>query len=1388
MYRPGPYFRRGWLVGFSALVLATAAGAPAAVAADDTDVCAGLGAGGVIPAGTVWDAGGSPFRVECRVSVAAGASLSVEPGVTVKFGPQGKLDVEGAFTVGRVNAGVVTFTSAQPDPRAGDWPGITLHPGARAVLVGLSVRYAATGLTVRAADTFVEQAEIAESSADGILVENAGMFTLRESTLRANGGAGLRLWTRREDRASLVANRFTRNQHAVVLIGAGEVATQGNLAAGNGHDSLTLNSVITTDQTWTGDLPREIEGTLRVEPGVTLRLPPGTVVRLGRRAGIRVRGTLVATGTVFVSNLASPAPEAFWDRIAAEDHGEITISHSILFAGGSEGLGGLAAGPLGLLSLKSSLLLRFDRNAVAVRGASSQPAIADNVIRDVWGEDGVGIRVDSRADADILFSRIAGMANGVVFADGGTGVVSQNSLDDIAGYGIRNLDPSTCIEALGNWWGDTAGPEDFLEERGERDPCFASAGWLLNTGRGSHVSAGVDYRDFLRLPPPAVPWIDTPVCGVTNQMTRMVRGRTTPGAAVRFYASDAFDDPRARFGVGEALAGADGRFSAQVTLAQGAHSLMFRAEDADRPGSEPVSPLMGFRRIEVDATLPIDPASIRFEYGPPASPRLQPVRDAAGCATGCDGPASGRVALPPGTDVRMRAVLTGAPERVVFAQPGQPDVPLLPEASGFWRTPSFLPAEGPFEIRVDGAAVTRCPGYIYLDEGGRIFVDSGAPGEPVVRSDFEVDDGGWVAQADWIRTPDGYRGASNFGGSEFGWSFAIPGIELDDWGQPVLGPKGEPLRKRYRPGQNAELTLARPIDLRGVAAPQLTFWHKYRLAFGDRAWVEVRSDGVAEWQRFADYVGAAGDWQSVIIPLDAIAGAREIQIRFRLETDADPDTVDEGWTIDKVSVGPGGRANRRFDAGEPVATDAFVVLRARDPGTGLWSDWDGTPTGQFNPQLLDAEGRYGFYDLPAAEYRLQVRSRTLGDHSSDVAMVWDGAFSRDVPLRGLASVYIPLASNHRRTIFPPPDPTGRRGTTAFLPFVASRGLPGEPFKWDRFTAENGLADGTVRAIAFDRAGNAWIANHSGVSRRSPDGRWRSFSTADGLLSSNVVAIAVDPQDNVWFACRPDPDSSDPRERAGGISVRRADGTWRQITRADGLPANPVTAIAFDGKGNAWFGWESGGSDGAAGAFAREGVSRLSPDGAWAYFEHDAEADTRFFAVRAIVPDAEGGVWVTGTETPSGLHRLWCPEHPDQCHWLRFSRDDGLASNLVTDIAMDAAGNLWSGTGAGVGVRAPDGEWTTYTVEDGVGGNFVQLVALHPAGHRAFGGTEGSAICDRVTGDCDHHFVTVWWADGSRDTFTERFGLADRPMALEFDPAGKLWIGYAEQGLAVLRRP
>ena len=80
--------------------------------------------GGVISSDTTWTTGNSPVVVTGNIRVDEGATLTIEPGVTVTFTGNYYFEIRGALVASGTSANYITFTSNLTSPLLGSWVGI----------------------------------------------------------------------------------------------------------------------------------------------------------------------------------------------------------------------------------------------------------------------------------------------------------------------------------------------------------------------------------------------------------------------------------------------------------------------------------------------------------------------------------------------------------------------------------------------------------------------------------------------------------------------------------------------------------------------------------------------------------------------------------------------------------------------------------------------------------------------------------------------------------------------------------------------------------------------------------------------------------------------------------------------------------------------------------------------------------------------------------------------------------------------------------------------------------------------------------------------------------------------------------------------------------------
>ncbi|MCC4602513.1 response regulator [Xanthomonas campestris pv. badrii] len=176
-------------------------------------------------------------------------------------------------------------------------------------------------------------------------------------------------------------------------------------------------------------------------------------------------------------------------------------------------------------------------------------------------------------------------------------------------------------------------------------------------------------------------------------------------------------------------------------------------------------------------------------------------------------------------------------------------------------------------------------------------------------------------------------------------------------------------------------------------------------------------------------------------------------------------------------------------------------------------------------------------------------------------------------------------------------------------------------------------------------------------------RMRRFGPAEGLPSRMVLALAQDRQGYVWAA------TSDGLARYDGIGLQ----VWQHDPHSAGsIPGNEVETLLVDDRDRVWLG-----VNGAP-------LSMLDAERT-RFATFPAVADACVGQVWALA-QAQGAIWIGSSG--GGLCRR---EEDGRVTVFRATPDapDGLPSDTIFSMAVDARGRLWIGTASGLVMR--DGE-------------------------------------------------------------------------------------------------
>jgi predicted outer membrane repeat protein len=346
----------------------------------DTSVC------GPIVTDVVWAPAGNDYIVTCDVQVVAGVTLTIEPGVVVKFDADTSLQIDGTLV-----AEGATFTSNQSSPARGDWGRIyftttstdaVLDSGGNylsgSVIQGSIIEWGGGvgngAIDINSASPFIFDNVIRNNIASGVYAVGRSPLqtvVVRENTITDNS------WEQ------LIA--YNSRRGGGLYVAAGEVfsnTVNGNVISSYGGGIHATGSTL-IGNTVTNNGSR-CEGAGIHSTGSTLMnntISGNTTIGCGRGGGVYING-----GTLSDNDILGNATSYAGGGIYAQ--GNSTISGNTINDNTSGGRGG---------------------GVFASGGTLSENDVHGNASSGVSGEDGGGIYA---TDAAVLNNTISGNSAG----------------------------------------------------------------------------------------------------------------------------------------------------------------------------------------------------------------------------------------------------------------------------------------------------------------------------------------------------------------------------------------------------------------------------------------------------------------------------------------------------------------------------------------------------------------------------------------------------------------------------------------------------------------------------------------------------------------------------------------------------------------------------------------------------------------------------------------------------------------------------------------------------------------------------------------------------------------------------------------------------------------
>src|SRR5262249_24077895 len=259
----------------------------------------------------------------------------------------------------------------------------------------------------------------------------------------------------------------------------------------------------------------------------------------------------------------------------------------------------------------------------------------------------------------------------------------------------------------------------------------------------------------------------------------------------------------------------------------------------------------------------------------------------------------------------------------------------------------------------------------------------------------------------------------------------------------------------------------------------------------------------------------------------------------------------------------------------------------------------------------------------------------------------------------------------------------------------------KPAIFQSFGRAQGLSSDLVLSVSEGQDGDLWIGTNGEGVDRLKNGRVRHYGPGDGLTNECVWSVLQDRNKTTWAGTW-----------GGGLFSLQND---RFVPFESFDECGPIVCALFeDSHGSVWLGQPLG----------EPRITRIQ-SGQPSVFKLPTPSGR--VDARVVAEDAAGNIWV-GTRG-DGLYRLKSGE----C--TRFTRQDGLSSEVILCLYTDTDGVLWAGTGEGLN-RLRGGRFDSYTTKDGLVDDGIFFMTEDNRGQFWFG--SGGGVFRVAKADLEHY--------------------------------------------------
>ena len=203
---------------------------------------------GKITQDTLWTLVDSPFIISKNVTIESGATLTIEPGVEVRFGGPFSLIVEGKLIAHGTANKTIKFTSNGFEPEPKDWKSIEFNGTEKSSLTYCTIEYGENGIVIENGTVEIKNSLIAFNFESGIKIMNGtreGTVKIEKNLIANNNESGIYIAGGKQ--IFIQNNKICSNKNGITLAGnltlTPNITIQQNTFSSNGNSGIFFEAV-----------------------------------------------------------------------------------------------------------------------------------------------------------------------------------------------------------------------------------------------------------------------------------------------------------------------------------------------------------------------------------------------------------------------------------------------------------------------------------------------------------------------------------------------------------------------------------------------------------------------------------------------------------------------------------------------------------------------------------------------------------------------------------------------------------------------------------------------------------------------------------------------------------------------------------------------------------------------------------------------------------------------------------------------------------------------------------------------------------------------------------------------------------------------------------------